>query len=111
MNTHTGFCIICGYTTQVEKRRGGRLCPNGHGNLGVIYNKVVKVFLKKGMSGQERVQSLKEKLPNIYKSLMSEKDFEISIDFDIREPLTVTKPYGQIQSFSLYSRKQDLGYK
>ena len=96
MNTHTGFCIVCGYTTQVD-RHHGRRCPFGHGDLGIIQNKVVKLFLKRGMSGRERIESLKSTLPNIYERLMENKEFEVSMDFYLREaPHQITKPYGQI---------------
>lgn len=98
MNTHTGFCIVCGYVTQVQKRNmTARLCPNGHGELGIISNKVVKLFLRKGMTGNMRVLSLQNTLPDVYSRLLSRKDAEISVDYDLREPpIQVSRRYGQV---------------
>lgn len=71
-----------------------RRCPRGHGELGIISHRVVKVFLKKNQTGLERIESLKENLPNNYQRLLRDKHKELGID--LTPPKKITKRYGQV---------------
>ena len=96
MKSNLGFCIICGYTSAVRLFNSNHLCPHGHGELGVISFRLVKVFLHKRDSGLERVNSLKKKLPQTYDRLWKDKQRELGLS---DKPITkVSKPYGWIKS-------------